>query len=357
MNILKRKIVRNLICLIHHYSWFHEFRQSNRESQLSESLLGQLWAFRKGFYLETIKLCGITKSNFNEYLSDKAYLNLHPINCDYSKIIDNKFYLPFLLKDYPELVPRYYYLVDKGRLVKIDKSLADDMGLVQLCKEMHSLALKPCSCTLGEGFYHLKWDNDKFLLNGKTIEIGELISFVESLDRYLVTEYVAQHKYSADINPDSVNTIRVFCVRDLEDQAFFIPVSFHRFGVEGKYVDNIGCEDRGLGAFIDVETGRIKNISIIKEKGKFEKVIGAINHPDSNQQISGIVIPNWTEMKDKVLAVMNHLSFLKYGGLDIVITESGFKIIEINSLPTLFVLQVENGALKKGPLKRFFLHK
>ena len=59
-------------------------------------------------------------------------------------------------------------------------------------------------------------------------------------------------------------------------------------------------------------------------------------------------------MINKVLEVLNHLSFLKFVGLDIVITENGFKIIEINSLPTLLGLQIEEGVLRDDRLKRFF---
>ena len=343
-----------LIILIPGLKWYLEFRKMNGKNFAKEGILLKIWAFRKGFYLETIKYCGITKANVHEYLSDRAYLKLHPINHEYSKIIDNKLYLPYLLKDYPELVPTYYYLIEKGRCINIDP-LFSSLGLLQLCKVKRRLALKPCSSTMGNGFYILEWNFGRFFLNNIPVDIHEINCLIESLDSYLVTEYVIQHNYSDKINHSSVNTIRLICLRDGTNNEFFIPTSNHRFGVGGKVVDNVGAEGGAVAAYIDVLTGRIKNIGIIKENGMLSKISDVIRHPDSNQLITGIFIPNWTEMINKVLEVMNHLSFLKYVGLDVVMTEDGFKILEINSLPTLIAIQIEAGALKNDQVKRFFL--
>ena len=348
------QLVKSFISIYPELEWFREFRRANKETLQCEGIRKQIWAFRKGFYLETINLCGITNENSHEYLSDRAYLEFHPVNNEYSKIVDSKLFLPFLLKDYPEIVPRYFYLIEKGRLINIDSKLSDKNELLLICKERLRLAIKPCSSTMGEGFYRLEWKNDQFLLNSKPIEEPELISFIETLDGYLITEYIGQNKYAAEINQSSVNTIRLICVRDTLTKKFFIQSSNHRFGVEGKLVDNIGAKGGGIAAYIDLTTGKIKKICCIKENGKLIKLEKVIKHPDSKNQITGIVIPNWSRTIDKVLEVMNHLSFLKYVGLDIVITENGFKVIEINSLPTLLGLQLEEGVLKDDRMRRFF---
>ncbi|HEY5592377.1 MAG TPA: sugar-transfer associated ATP-grasp domain-containing protein [Paludibacter sp.] len=351
-NILQ--LVKSFISIYPELEWFREFRRANKETIQSQGIRKQIWAFRKGFYLETINLCGITNENAHEYLSDRAYLEFHPINNEYSKIIDNKLFLPFLLKDYPEIVPKYFYLIEKGRLINIDSKLSDKNELLLICKERFSLAIKPYSSTMGEGFYKLEWKNDQFLLNSKPIEEPELISFIKTLDGYIITEYIGQNKYAAEINQSSVNTIRIICVRDTLTKKFFIQSSNHRFGVEGKFVDNMGAKGGGIAAYIDISTGKIKNIACIKENGKLIKINKVIKHPDSKKQVTGLIIPNWSRTIEKVLEVMNHLSFLKYVGLDIVITENEFKVIEINSLPTLLGIQFEEGILKDDRMRRFF---
>ena len=50
----------------------------------------------------------------------------------------------------------------------------------------------------------------------------------------------------------------------------------------------------------------------------------------------------------------NGIDFLKYCGIDVAITEGGFKIIEINSLPTLAANQQEGGFLKEPWMRKFF---
>jgi len=346
-----------LISITPDHEWLIEFWRNNRKFFQYSNILDLIWAYRKGFHIETIQLCEITRENIHEYLSDKAYLKLHPINKEYSKIIDNKLYLPFLFKDYPDLVPKYYYVIDNGRLVQISPPFSGKQGLLELCKEKHFLALKPCSSTMGQGFYRLEWKNNSFFLNNQSIEVAELNFFIKSLDNYLVTEYIEQNKYSADINQSSINTVRLICIKDTINNEFFIPISNHRFGMKGKFVDNVGAEGGGIAACIDIPTGQIKEIGCIKVNGMVKKSFNVTVHPDSKKQISGITIPNWHKMIKEVLGVMNHLSFLKYAGLDIVITEKGFKIIEINSLPTLLGLQLEEGVLKNAQLKRFFISK
>ena len=347
-------LIERLRILFPYFSWYLKFRQNIRESKTDAGLKEKIWALLDGFYLETIKLCRITRSNAHEFLSDKAYNTLHPINRAYSSIIDNKLYLPFLLKDFPEFLPQYYYFIDKGRLVKIDKNVSNYRGIIELCKLKLKLVLKHCYSSFGQGFYLLEWKENNFFLNNVTCLEADIVAFIDSLDNYIVTEYIYQNHYACEINGSSANTIRLLCIWDEYLGEFYIPRAFHRFGISGRLVDNLGSEGGGILAFIDIHTGKIKDIGVLKEPGKAEKVIKISNHPGSKTQIAGIIIPFWFETIRKVTSIMNQLSFLKYVGMDIVITETGFKIIELNSLPTLSIIQIEEGLLKNDRMKKFF---
>jgi hypothetical protein len=72
-----------------------------------------------GFFLETYNLLQIDNNNRTNYVSDKWYKFSHPLNGKFSAIIDNKLYLPYLLKDFEEYVPRYYYYIENGRLIDL----------------------------------------------------------------------------------------------------------------------------------------------------------------------------------------------------------------------------------------------
>lgn len=353
MSKIFRRLYQVLILLFPFVSWYRRFISAGRVNNYNLGLGVKLWALRKGFLLESIELCQINKTNYKNYLSDRYYRKLHPINGELTKIIDNKFYLPFLLKDFPDLVPEYYYLIENGKMVNLFTANKNTSDFITFFKTKKKLVLKPCSYSLGIGFYLLEYESGNFFLNKKIMDEAQLKKIIKTLDNYIVTEYVNQHKDIAEINASSVNTLRLLCVRDVESNSFFIPRLYHRFGMDGKLVDNTGSGN-GIAAFVDTETGIIKNSGLIKVGDEPMKNIVISVHPDSNEQISGIKLPHFQLVKTKVLEIMNSLSFLKYAGLDIVITEEGFKIIEINSLPTILAIQVEQGLLEDEKLKKFF---
>lgn len=356
MRKISDSIIRKLCVLCPGMKWFLKFREVNRASLMKAGFRDRLWALKKGFFLKSIELNRITRENFRDFLSDRTYFNLHPLNNGFSAIIDNKFYLPFLLKEFPEHVPEYYYFMDKGRAVKLNNRLKNDPGIIELCREKGILALKQYAASYGLGFCRLEWNGGNFLLNQKLITQPELESFLDSLDKYLVTEYVIQHKYAEEINPGSVNTIRLVCARD-NDYKWFIMTSYHRFGLKGSCVDNMGSDAGGLLVFIEKETGKLRDTGFYRTKGKPEEQIRITQHPDSMKQVADVIIPHWQETISKVLSICRHISFLRYFGLDLTITDDGFKILEINSLPGIIGLQAEGGYLRDECIRRFYLNK
>ncbi|MFO7851417.1 MAG: sugar-transfer associated ATP-grasp domain-containing protein [Bacteroidota bacterium] len=353
----KRKFLRISGLIIPFQEWFFKFIIENRNISEKSALREKLWALRKGFFLETVKLCGITKENYRDYMRDRAYLNLHPFNKQYSSIIDSKLFLPFLLKDYPEVVPEYYFLINDGRLVRLDRGLSEKENLLSLCKGKKKLVLKPAWGTKGVGFHLLEYTERGLLLNGKESEKKELDGFIRTHNHYLITQYIEQHTYSSDINASSVNTVRISLYRDINDGRFHLAGSFHRFGRAGYLVDNTVSKGGGIVVLIDIESGKLLKLGLSREKGRYSRKIKVTVHPDSGVSIAGVEIPGWQSMIKKILGIFNHLSFLSYVGLDIVVTREGFKIIEINSMPGINAFQLESGILKDENLGNFFTHR
>jgi len=348
---VKRVLRFLLIILIPDLRWYLQFQKANKKARTRSSFKNTLWAFRKGFYLETINVCKIAKNNYRDFLSDRTYKKLHPINKSYSSIIDNKLYLPYLLKDFDELVPEYYFLVRKGELYPISNNSGYD-NLGYLLRDKEKLVIKPCASSLGIGFNLLEFKEGLFHLNKQPIAEKEIEKFVGTLDNYIVTQFVEQHEYSANINSGSTNTVRLLLVRDNEIMnSYNIPVSFHRFGIGNKLVDNLTAGE-GLLVFIDPLKGMLKNTGMTKKRQVELTSIGT--HPVTKQQISGLRIPNWDFVVKKVFEVMDQISFIEYTGIDIVITSDGLKVLEMNSLPTLSAIQCEQGVYKNFHLSKFF---
>jgi len=108
----------------------------------------RLWAMTHGFHADRILFYGLNKHNVERYMSDFIHESLHPINGRFSHIIDDKTHLPFLLKDFPEHSPTYYFLIYDGEM--IDLSLTgkgtnayDPNSLLSFMKMNTNYIIKP----------------------------------------------------------------------------------------------------------------------------------------------------------------------------------------------------------------------
>ena len=314
--------------------------------------------FKHGFSDATINVCGITADNYKDFLSDLDYMKNHPYNGAYTSIIDNKLYLPLLLKNYKENVPGYFYYIDERGLLPLEDNqfgnqntrVSIDVFFNTLAQEK-ILCLKHTHSSVGEGFMLVKQEKDVFYLNNEEISKENLAHLVLSLRQYIVTEYIQQHKYASDICSTSLNTVRFLLVWDDEEQSFCVPRSFHRFGCDGNIVDNLGSGS-GVLVFVDVNTGKITSEGKYNYKSKGDVFKENIIHPDHNICLTGIQIPNFDKIKGKLIKIFNEISYLRCAGVDVAVTEGGFKIIEINSLPGLSGIQQGIGLLSDSRIKK-----
>lgn len=313
------------------------------------------WAVKRGFSKLTIDVLGITEANQNDYLSDKEYRNGHPYNGAYSSIIDNKLYLPLLMDDYKEYLPEYYFFIDEYGLLELngEKRRVDYETFFERLSKDKIVCLKHCYLSLGKGFMLVKIENDNFFVNDTETSKKEIIEILKESVNYIVTEYIYQHEYASNICSTALNTIRFVFIYDGENKTFKLVRSFHRFGCNGSVVDNL-AQGNGICTFIDIEKGVLTNKSEVKFGGGKNKLAYDVVHPDNNVLLTGIVLPRFFEIRDKIIEILNKKSFLKYCGFDVAITENGFKIVEINSLPDLTISQPEGGFLKEPWMRKFF---
>lgn len=315
---------------------------------------GSLWNFIHGFSEATVRLNGITRENYKAFISDREYWEKSPYNGVYTSIIDNKLYLPYLLKDYPEHVPQYYYFLNHGifRLGCGDgKPMVDFGEFLARLRTNSRMVLKHIGSSCGKGFYLLEY-NDGCILNGERMTDADMQVFLNSLTDYVASEYVQQHEYARNINASSLNTIRLLCVRDMKDNSFHVARCFHRFGSNGSIVDNLGSGNACL-QFVNIETGELEADGMVNNDNKGEVYSDHVIHA-SGKDLAGMKIPGFHEVMSKVIEISNGLSFLKYVGWDVAITDDGFKIIEANSLTSLGVLQRKGGFLEDPLLKQLF---
>lgn len=318
-------------------------------------LLRRLWAWRRGFLSESTVLYSLNRDNVHRYLADAPYIFAHPINGMYSTLIDSKLSLYFTLGEFRKYLPIYYFLLVRNEIVPLDgpgRPMPRDStdAILDLCREKGRLAMKAAAGALGEGFYAIAFDGGNFRLNGKPIEETELRRKCQGLNDYIITEYVQQHPYAESFFPQTTNTLRILTVRDYDAHEPFIACVRQRVGRSCSIpVDN--WHMGGMAFAVDVESGEIGRGASFHRNSE---LIWHERHPQTDVPITGTVVPNWKEIRAKILEMANRLPMVPYMGWDVVVTSEGFKVLEINSLPGLDIVQLHQPVLDDERLRRFY---
>lgn len=310
----------------------------------------KIWALRRGFLPDKISLFKLTEDNFSDYLSDFNYFMMHPLNNHFAFWINDKLTLKYMLqkplcinkeKDiYMDLMPEYYlYIENDGHYSYLmdapDHIVRDEGFLNNLLKEKQILALKPSRGEGGSGFFVLEYNDAGICANGKTLSLEEWDDFKQKLNGYVVTEYVRQHHELEEMCSTSACTLRVVTCKTnhhFDGGKTDVIVSYARFGTK-KSGKTSNLSAGGVGVKFDFYTGEYADCFYRKGELKDGEDFKVYAHPDNGISLKGKKLPNWELVRDSVFAVCDRLSSLDYLGFDIIVTETGVKLCEINSLP------------------------
>ena len=145
----------------------------------------------------------------------------------------------------------------------------------------------------------------------------------KSSKNQIVEEYIFQKGYFHDLNPSSVNSIRVTTIRVQEEVK--VLYAFLRTGCGNSVVDNL--HSGGIVFEIDRKTG------IIHKGHTFSQFDIAI-HPYSKIKIAGHVIDRWQEIIEFVTRAHLHAPSGSYMiGWDVCVSDDHLSLIEGNSCP------------------------
>lgn len=300
------------------------------------SLKQKIWCYKRGFISDKIEMFGLNEENYSRYISDFDYYRTHPINKHYSRWIDDKLTTAYILKPFKKFLPKYFFQLERGTILRLDDCY-DEIentidGIIQLLKKEGNLAVKLLNGTDGVGFYKFSSIKDQLYVNGKNVSYKEMLNLLSGLDKYLIMEYLYSHKDLSCIFDQTPNTMRLITVYDDTDGPQ-ITRGLMRFGTKSTgFIDNVSAG--GVFTNIDIDTGKFF------EGRRFNgyKIVPCYNHPDTGVKVEGY-LPNWQYIKENLIDICNYIPQVKYMGWDIVITDEGFKIIEINSHPCLNYMQ------------------
>lgn len=330
------------------------------------------WALERGFYPGRVELYGLTEENYTEYVPDFQYFMLHPMNNHFLKWLD-KTTLKYVLNSNgcEDVMPDYYVYIENelcgGRftyLMDCPKDIPKNKEFLwNLLKEKRILAMKPNSGTSGGlGFIKLELRDDGIYENNTAISMERFEEIRDTMRNYIVTEYAHQHHELARIWPDSECTLRVIMCKDPTEDPYVLTtwscaVSYARFGtsVNGG-ASNLSSG--GVGVGFDFETGKYEDFCIRYKRYTPDGIWMLNKHPDTGAEWKSLCLPNWDYVKQQIEKICQHLSSLDYMGLDIIITEDGMKLCEINSHPAIDYEQIMCGPVLSRPkVKQFFAKK
>lgn len=351
------------------FKWAKMFVKKLADDEKAFSMTNEQkkWAMTKGFFPGRIDLYGLTEENYKDYLPDYNYFMSHPLNHHFKIWVNDKLSLKYVLNSCgcESTMPEYYlyvendhtytYLMDAPAHIKKDKDF-----IANLLKYKGILAMKPNSGTSGGlGFIKLELRGEQLFENNKAITSERFEEILKNMPNYIVTEYVGQHDDLAKIWGDSECTLRVVMVKDpkvnpTDKSTWSCTVSYARFGsVLSGGASNLSSGGVGIG--FNFETGKYSDFAMRYKKFCPDGNTTLYEHPDTHATWKGAGLPNWEYTKNMILKVCDHVSSLSYLGFDVIITNDGMKLCELNTHPAGDYEQVMSGPiLAKENGRRFF---
>lgn len=292
-----------------------------------------------GFTRDQVALYDINRNNRYLYLSEFDWYKSRFINEPYNFVLDNKLVCVDLIKNYIK-TPDTYVIKRGNVFYGYDDSAYDVSKVIDLIKKKKSAYFKPISVGKGIGIFRVDYKNKKFFVDFEEVSEDALRSVFEKKDDYFLSSCVKQASYLNNIYDKTSNTIRLITVRDKESKSIKVLYAVQRIGIKETIPVDNGSRG-GLISEINLKTGELSAARGIHNKNVYKY------HPDSNNLIEGVVVPNFDVIKKQVMAVMEKLPYLYFIAWDLLVTDDGVYVLEANSSSGVNIIQVFGGVRNK----------
>lgn len=295
----------------------------------------------KGFTPDKGVLYDFKTYGYSAYVNDYArYITTRYINYKYRDLFRDKYVSYIFLSKYTDKAVPVYGLVDNGKCYLLDNSVS----LEYLLRAERKFVIKSRSGWGGAGVKVLEVIDNSYYVNGK--EVAGLEQVFKGCSNHILVPYINQHSYAHAIYPKSLNSIRI--ITGIVDNEVQVLSAGHRFGSSTTgYVDNF--TQGGIAGAIDLNTGVLEAAYVFdRKKYKID------SHPDTKEQIAHVAIPYWNQVLDELVKLHSAISFVKYVGWDVAITDNSFRIIEGNHVSGVNFIQLHRPLLINELNKKFY---
>ena len=206
--------------------------------------------------------------------------------------------------------------------------------VIRMLKGNKILAAKAAVGGHGVGFYKLEYNNGKYYANNKQISETGMEELINNLDKYIITDFIKPHRQYAQLyGEDAFAVIRVLTIYDSKDGAQFTAASI-RFG--GKDAGIVTDYHGTIYCGLKLENGETFKPFYREDDDVFIK---CEKHPDTGNSLIGNKVPKWEELITLVKRISASIPMTPYLVMDVIPTDDGFSVLEINNHGQVRILE------------------
>lgn len=293
----------------------------------------------------------IDPSHIDEYVpetlfySDRNYCNL------LVPLFDNKLHTYYALNRFRDNLPNHYCYIYRRQLSRLDGyegnsiRTKDVVSLIQ--KKV--LAAKKCVGGHGDGFYKFHYEDDQFYINDQSTSLECLSSCITSLDDYIITDFLRPASRLRELcGEKNFFVIRAITAYDTKEGPQIIGY-MARVGSSKAGNTQAGHDFIYIG--INMDNGTFFNPRYEVNDAELYEVAA---HPETHKLFSDYKIDNIEELNILLRNVSSYFPMAPYLVYDIIPTDDGFKILEINSHGQPFMMEPYYNIKNNKYIRRIF---
>lgn len=174
------------------------------------------------------------------------------------------------------------------------------------------------------------------LAGNEGVSISQFVGQISAAEGYLLQSTLKAHPDLAAICSNLVSTVRVIII--IQDGQPEIIQTVWKIPANNSIADNFWRKGNMLGA-VDPQTGTVTRVV----RGYGTSLEEIETDPDTDQMITGTILPNWQETTSLCLAHARVFDKIRYQSWDIALCPEGPVVVEVNTGSAFNLSQLATG--------------